>query len=65
MNVRTALLMAVACLPLSACDNARNTNSITQADMDGVRTESSRAHAATAQTETHHRVRDSWYIVHP
>jgi hypothetical protein len=66
MNPLKALLVAAACLSLlTACDNARNTNAITQADMDGVRTEASRAHAATAQTETHHRVRDSWYIVHP
>ncbi len=69
MVMSTALkslsLAALSLLMLSGCDNARNTSNITQADMNGIRTEASRAHAATAQTETHHRVRDSWYVVHP
>ncbi|MBF0256039.1 MAG: hypothetical protein HQL47_06180 [Gammaproteobacteria bacterium] len=66
MKAFKLMLLAALALPLlSACDNARNTNNISQADMNAVRTEASRAHAATAQTETHHRVRDSWYIVHP
>jgi outer membrane murein-binding lipoprotein Lpp len=52
-------------LGLSGCSNGRNSNSLTSADLDEVRTTASKAHAATAQIETHHKMRDSWTIFHP
>lgn len=63
--LKPLMIVAASLMLLTACDNARNTSNLTQSDLNAVRTEASRAHAATAQTETHHRVRDSWYVVHP